>query len=46
MGKGDIRTKRGKIHRGTYGKSRPRKKKNKIALMKLYSLEQDTPKNE
>jgi 30S ribosomal protein S31 len=27
MGKGDMRTKRGKIFRGTYGKSRPRKPK-------------------
>jgi len=27
MGKGDKRTKRGKIYRGSYGKSRPRKKK-------------------
>lgn len=27
MGKGDIKTKRGKIFRGTYGKTRPRKKK-------------------
>ena len=27
MGKGDRRTKRGKIWRGTYGKYRPRKKK-------------------
>lgn len=26
MGKGDIRTKRGKIIRGSYGKTRPRKK--------------------
>ncbi len=26
MGKGDIKTKRGKIHRGTYGKTRPKKK--------------------
>lgn len=32
MGKGDRRTKRGKIFRGTYGKWRPRKKKkNKVA---------------
>lgn len=32
MGKGDRRTKRGKIFRGTFGKSRPRKKKkNKLA---------------
>ena len=27
MGKGDLRTKRGKIHRGTFGKSRPKKKR-------------------
>ena len=27
MGKGDIRTKRGKIWRGTTGKTRPKKKK-------------------
>jgi 30S ribosomal protein S31 len=29
MGKGDQRTKRGKIFRGTYGKRRPKKKKKK-----------------
>jgi 30S ribosomal protein S31 len=28
MGKGDKRSKRGKIWRGTFGKSRPRKKSN------------------
>lgn len=27
MGKGDKRTRRGKIYRGTYGKSRPKKKR-------------------
>jgi 30S ribosomal protein S31 len=27
MGKGDRKTRRGKIFRGTYGKRRPRKKK-------------------
>lgn len=27
MGKGDIRTRRGKINRGTYGVSRPKKEK-------------------
>jgi len=27
MGKGDIKTRRGKICRGTYGKSRPRNRK-------------------
>ncbi|MBN2461487.1 MAG: 30S ribosomal protein THX [Candidatus Cloacimonetes bacterium] len=29
MGKGDQRTGRGKIFRGSYGKKRPRKDKNK-----------------
>ena len=29
MGKGDKKTKRGKILAGSYGKSRPKKKKNK-----------------
>jgi len=27
MGKGDKRSKRGKLYRGTFGKKRPRKKK-------------------
>jgi ribosomal small subunit protein bTHX len=27
MGKGDLRSKRGKIHRGTFGNTRRRKKK-------------------
>jgi 30S ribosomal protein S31 len=29
MGKGDKSTKRGKLSRGTYGKTRPKKKKKK-----------------
>jgi ribosomal small subunit protein bTHX len=29
MGKGDKRSKRGKIFRGTHGKTHPRKKKDK-----------------
>ncbi|NOX88260.1 MAG: 30S ribosomal protein THX [Calditrichaeota bacterium] len=29
MGKGDRRTRRGKIFRGSYGKTRPRKRKRK-----------------
>ncbi len=29
MGKGDIRTKKGKIYRGTHGKTRPKKRKQK-----------------
>jgi len=28
MGKGDRKTKRGKIYKGTFGKSRPKKRKN------------------
>ena len=28
MGKGDIKSKRGKIHRGTFGRRRPRKIKH------------------
>uniref|UniRef100_A0A7C2C062 30S ribosomal protein THX n=1 Tax=Thermus islandicus TaxID=540988 RepID=A0A7C2C062_9DEIN len=31
MGKGDLRTRRGKIYRGTYGKSRPKPGKKKAA---------------
>ena len=30
MGKGDIRSKRGKIWRGTFGNSRPKKKKTAV----------------
>jgi ribosomal small subunit protein bTHX len=32
MGKGDMRTKKGKRYRGTFGKSRPKKKKTQPAL--------------
>ena len=31
MGKGDLRSKRGKIYRGTYGNTRLRKKKRRKA---------------
>lgn len=31
MGKGDRRTRKGKIFRGTYGKSRPKKRKKEKA---------------
>lgn len=31
MGKGDRKTKTGKRFRGSYGKTRPRKERNKIA---------------
>ena len=30
MGRGDKRTKRGKIFRGSFGKSRPKNKKNQV----------------
>lgn len=32
MGKGDKRTRRGKIFKGSYGKTRPQKKKPKKAV--------------
>lgn len=35
MGKGDARTKRGKITRGSHGKSRPKLKKLKTILKTL-----------
>lgn len=31
MGKGDVKTKKGKIARGSYGVSRPRKKHNRTS---------------
>ncbi|HVP56587.1 MAG TPA: 30S ribosomal protein THX [bacterium] len=34
MGKGDRRSRRGKIWRGTSGKTRPRKKKGKASVKK------------
>ena len=34
MGKGDKRTKRGKLFKGTYGNSRPRKKSEKVVIPK------------
>jgi len=33
MGKGDLRTRRGKIYNGSYGKSRPHKRKKKPAAV-------------
>lgn len=39
MGKGDLKTKRGKIYRGTYGKRRQRKKHKhkKLEVKKAWS---------
>lgn len=31
MGKGDIKSRKGKVHRGTFGANRPRRKQNKLA---------------
>ena len=39
MGKGDQRSKRGKIFRGTYGKSRPKKKKKNVVSIKPQTKE-------
>ena len=35
MGKGDKKTKRGKIHRGTHGTRRPKIKKRRTAELKI-----------
>jgi len=37
MGKGDVKTKRGKIWRGSYGKSRPKPSKLRAAQKKTAS---------
>lgn len=34
MGKGDLKTKRGKIVKGSYGKKRPRKKPSRTRIEK------------
>jgi 30S ribosomal protein S31 len=39
MGKGDKRTRRGKIWRGTYGKTRPKKIPAKVVAPKTESTE-------
>ncbi len=39
MGKGDRRTKRGKIYRGTYGNTRLKKKRKKAAVPKEAKVE-------
>jgi 30S ribosomal protein S31 len=42
MGKGDQRTRRGKINRGTFGKTRP-KKKNKPGAKKALAKPRTAP---
>lgn len=37
MGRGDIRTRKGKITKGSYGKSRPHKAKNVVAKPEVKS---------
>ncbi|MCL6523533.1 MAG: 30S ribosomal protein THX [Thermoflavifilum sp.] len=40
MGKGDIRSRRGKIWKGTFGKSRPARKQNKKRFPVAHVLQQ------
>ncbi|WP_082050905.1 30S ribosomal protein THX [Neotamlana sedimentorum] len=44
MGKGDKKTKRGKIHRGTFGSRRPRIKKKPSVEKKISIGNKATPK--
>ena len=44
MGKGDKKTKRGKIHRGTFGSRRPRIKKRRSAESKIGIADKATVK--
>ncbi|MAT89864.1 MAG: 30S ribosomal protein THX [Flavobacteriaceae bacterium] len=41
MGKGDKKTKRGKIHNGSYGKLRPRKKRMNLKHKMTKSVEKE-----
>lgn len=40
MGKGDQRTKRGKIYRGTFGKHRPRKRRKSMLKKQKPTVQQ------
>ena len=44
MGKGDKKTKRGKIHRGTFGARRPRIKKKPSVEKKINISDKANPK--
>ncbi|KPQ10483.1 MAG: hypothetical protein HLUCCX10_15700 [Algoriphagus marincola HL-49] len=41
MGKGDLKSKRGKINRGTFGASRPKKEANRQARRLKLGLEKN-----
>lgn len=41
MGKGDMKTKKGKTTRGTFGASRPKKEANKEARRKKYIMKEN-----
>jgi 30S ribosomal protein S31 len=43
MGKGDVRTRRGKIFNGSYGKTRPHRLKKTVEQKKTLSLKKKTP---
>lgn len=45
MGKGDKRTKRGKIFSGTFGKTRPKKKKKNKVTAQSTKTEQEESAN-
>lgn len=44
MGKGDIRSRRGKISRGTFGKTRPQKKKVSTKVKKAVTAKKTSKK--
>ncbi len=41
MGKVDIKTKKGKTNRGTFGASRPKKESNKLARKKKFEVKEN-----
>lgn len=41
MGKGDMKTKKGKTNRGTFGASRPKKESNKAARREKFKIKDD-----
>ncbi len=48
MGKGDQRSRRGKIHRGTFGRRRPRRNKSAVkqVVAPVESSSKKTPRKE
>jgi 30S ribosomal protein S31 len=44
MGRGDIKTKKGKIAKGSFGKSRPAKPAKKVVVAAAVNKEEEAPK--